>query len=62
MSTMLIFCWIVVGQVMSCLHWSITLRVVTCVYNSILMGGLIICQGIYMVFFSVKLVEVDSYK
>ena len=32
-STMFIFCLIVVGQVVSCLHWSIILFVVTWVWS-----------------------------
>ena len=39
-STTLIFCFIVVGQVVSCLHWFITLLVVTCVWSFHLSDGI----------------------
>ena len=52
-STMFIFCLIVVGQVVSCLHWSIILFVVTWCGVSILMKGLVVCLDIRMVRFGV---------
>ena len=38
--TTLIFCFIVVGQVVSSLHWFITLLVVTCVWSFHLSDGI----------------------